>query len=197
MSSCSENLNPIVWGIDFGASLAGTTVVAECSNRDIAFYASKKHKKADDFLLSLLKERKPWLISIDAPLSLPGYYQQLPDFRDYHYREGDRELGAMSPLFLGGLTARAIQFKDRAEEFGSLVFETYPRALANLYQLNFYKKDLSCFFQLPQSYQQQLDYSQLINQHYFDAFLALLSSLRWLKGQHQSFGHHQEGFITV
>ena len=101
----------MIAGVDFGSKLSGQTVVAILDNDIIQVQRSEKGKDADDFLLGVLEATKITLVGIDAPLSLPGLY--LGNGSDYFFREADRDLGAMSPMFLGGLTARAIRIRDK------------------------------------------------------------------------------------
>jgi predicted nuclease with RNAse H fold len=103
-------------GIDYGAKLAGTTVAAWNENGSLHWKCSGKKQDADKWLEEKLLQLRPDLIFMDAPLSLPGVYSG--QGTDYFYREGDRALGAMSPMFLGGLTARAMQLKANLTEEG-------------------------------------------------------------------------------
>ncbi|MBO3698554.1 DUF429 domain-containing protein [Roseivirga sp. E12] len=113
-------------GIDFGSKLAGTTVIAYQKDGLIYFEKSIKNQDADQMIIEFVREQKPQMVGIDAPLSLPGVYTNLKGYEDYHYRLCDKELKAMSPMFLGGLTARAIKLKDQLSVEGVQVFETYP-----------------------------------------------------------------------
>jgi uncharacterized protein len=86
-------------------------------------------------------------VCIDAPLSLPGVFTGLAGCDDYFYRASDRALRAMSPMFLGGLTARAMRLANHSasrlarraaqreheqnDEHGHIHFyETYPAEAA-------------------------------------------------------------------
>lgn len=93
-------------GVDYGSKLAGTTVITFLSQNQLVTYQSPKGKNADDWLKNLLSTQKIGTIYIDAPLSLPSAYCGKGD--NFHYRKADQMLHAMSPMFLGGLTARAI-----------------------------------------------------------------------------------------
>ena len=94
-------------GIDYGSKLAGTTVLAYTEGEEIKILQSQKKQDADQFILNFLKISSPELVGIDAPLSLPGAFRALNN--EFFYREADKELNAMSPMFLGGLTARAMK----------------------------------------------------------------------------------------
>ncbi len=98
-------------GIDYGAKLAGTTAISFVENNQIKTVQSVRKQNADTFCLDWISRLKPDFIMIDAPLSLPLAYFGKGD--DYFYRQADRELKAMSPLFLGGLTARAMRLANQ------------------------------------------------------------------------------------
>lgn len=115
-----------ILGIDYGSKMAGTTVVAHLSDGQVVFNASEKGRDADAMILTLAEELKPTLIAIDAPLSLPGVYTGLAGCSDYFYRDCDRLTKAMSPLFLGGLTARAMKLAAQLRASGIEVIEAYP-----------------------------------------------------------------------
>lgn len=114
-------------GIDYGSRLAGTTVIAFLDGDTIALKSSRKGQDADAMILEFANTYKPEIIGIDAPLSLPGVYRGLENFSDFHYRSADRQLGAMSPMFLGGLTARAMEMKLKLSLLEIEVVEVYPR----------------------------------------------------------------------
>lgn len=206
-------------GIDYGSKLAGTTVIAFLNaNQEIEFAASEKNQDADRFIVEWTKIHQPKLIFLDAPLSLPGVYQNLPGYADYFYREADRAVQAMSPLFLGGLTARAMKLKADLQHIGIQTIEIYPSHLAKVLQLDktIYKKQkehlptllshltpsLSHLVSLSSNSSIPLfSYSPIppstLTWHHFDALLALLSGIRYLNNQHLTFGNPDEGFIIV
>ncbi|MDY0078337.1 MAG: hypothetical protein RBR87_13810 [Bacteroidales bacterium] len=117
-------------GIDYGAKLAGTTAISFVENNQIKTLQSVKKQDADAFCTEWVSRLKPNFIMIDAPLSLPLAYFGKGD--DYFYRKADRQLKAMSPLFLGGLTARAMRLANQWTKQGISVYESYPRMVAQL-----------------------------------------------------------------
>lgn len=189
-------------GIDYGSKLAGTTVIAYLDNSmQVHFYQSEKKKDADQFVINCLKENKIDQVYIDAPLSLPGVYTAPKTFSNYFYREADTALKAMSPMFLGGLTARAMQLRSKMP---SVAFtEVYPSALVNELKIDrtIYKKEkehitavisflLEKFSFIPSSL-------QLNNWHQVDALLALISGYRHQKNICIYYGNDYEGFIHI
>ena len=106
-------------GIDYGSKMAGTTVIAYLKSGKLHFAQSQKKKDADLFVENWVAQHQPRAIFLDAPLSLPGVYTEPEAYDDYFYRAGDRLLRAMSPMFLGGLTARAMRLSRRLKATGN------------------------------------------------------------------------------
>lgn len=190
-------------GIDYGSKQAGTTVIAFLNEKEqVAFTAAEKKQDADRFILEWAKIYQPRFIFLDAPLSLPGVYRQLPDCRDYFYRSADRAVQAMSPMFLGGLTARAMQLQANLEKMGIQTMEVYPAHLVKLLNLdkNLYKKQkehlATCCSQLTGSLGHLIS-AFPTTWHHFDALLALFSGIRYLQNEHLTFGDPSEGVIMV
>ena len=190
------------FGIDYGSKLAGTTVITY--NIDGVLYqkSSKKKEDADAMIIKLVNEQMPRAIYIDAPLSLPKAYFGKGD--DYFYRAADRELKAMSPMFLGGLTARAIKIKAFIESLQIEIFETYPgglvRSIPELKQ-NYSKKDA---LMIPKILDQTkrllgdvLIFEAPKNIHQIDSLLAWYSGLRHQKGRAKEFGDIEEGLVII
>lgn len=189
-------------GVDYGSKMAGTTVIAALKDHNILFFQSAKKKDADRFLLEWVEKYRPDKMFLDAPLSLPRIYTSPNSHGDYFYREADRLLGAMSPMFLGGLTARAMQLKARIAERSIATLEVYPKYLAAelLLTETGYKKEreqiLPCLEKL-QGYLPFAIAEPPANWHQFDALLALTSGWRYENNAHHSFGDPAEGVIIV
>ena len=182
--------------IDYGAKFAGTTVLCWAVNDQLHFAQSTKKQDADIFLKKYIAELKPDTVFMDAPLSLPGVYSG--DGADYFYRQCDREVGAMSPMFLGGLTARAMQLRAIFSEI--LFYETYPAQLRRtvLPEAIFYKKEkLGIFCELLKNILPFPFVVQPANWHQVDATLAWLSGWRFINGEVQIYGDKKEGTIVV
>ena len=208
-------------GVDFGSKLAGTTVICYCDEQGrLAFHESEKKRDADVFLLNHFRadmkcpaprtahykdrgEMKIHQVFIDAPLSLPGVYKELVDCDNYFYRKADVELKAMSPMFLGGLTARTMKLKKQLEEIGLEVYEIYPAALARKLDLqnHNYKKGKAAIPTVVNVILELLplkvDISEIRTWHHVDALLAYLSGYRFQQQIHEQFGCQDEGIIIV
>lgn len=188
-------------GVDFGSKTAGTTVLAHLSDDgEVRLFASKKGSDADQFLEELIEDIQPNAVGIDAPLSLPAVYRHVGGYDDFHYRVCDRLAGAMSPLFLGGLTARAMRLHFIWQEMP--VFEVYPKLLAQHLGLDMkrYKKDGAYLADAQQvwmaAWNQKVRLERDVqNWHELDALLALMSTERIIHGKAVEMGEEAEGII--
>ncbi|WP_417591729.1 hypothetical protein [Owenweeksia hongkongensis] len=198
-------MSQVVFGIDYGSKLTGNTVISVFNDGDVFFLDMSQGVDADSFILNAAEHFMPSKIFIDAPLSLPGVYRNLPGFNNYHFRKADLELNAMSPMFLGGLAARAIELKSRLKSLGLKVFETYPIVMANQLKLRDcdYKGSLqnlsSCAQEviniLPASI--NIDKDDIKTWHHLDALLALISAINSLFKKPRTYGHREEGLIYI
>jgi len=193
----------LVAGIDYGSKLAGTTSICfETSHGMLSFYSSLKGEDADKLIADFCQKWQPSAVFIDAPLSLPGVYRNLPLHNDYFYRVCDKEAGAMSPMFLGGITARAMKLVSILTAEGIFVAETYPRKVAELLPLDTreYKGHpefiAKCTELVLKMVGGQLS-AMPASWHEFDSLLAYVSAWRYAKGLHVVFGEPAEGFIIV
>jgi predicted nuclease with RNAse H fold len=106
-------------------------------------------------------------------------------------------------MFLGGLTARAMQLKEDFSFIGIKCFETYPAALAKsllLQEVGYKKKGLeACLDKLeafiPKGF--HLNKSDFSNWHRFDALMAWISAYALKHGKGEWIGDEQEGLIGV
>ena len=190
-------------GIDYGSKLAGTSVIAFLNSKgQIEFAQSQKKQDADAMIVDWIKTNHPSQVFIDAPLSLPLVYLDKQRAGDYFYRKADKEIKAMSPMFLGGLTARAMRLKNLLEEEVGLIQEVYPGGLARHLELpkQAYKKEKTHLEPLSQSICQKFNvllHSSVQNWHQFDALLAYCIGIRYNNGENLKFGDPQEGLIIV
>lgn len=188
-------------GIDYGSKMAGTTAICYETKGKLELVQSVKKRDADQFIIDQIQRLKPKYVFLDAPLSLPGVYTK-PDFTDYFYRQADKELKAMSPMFLGGLTARAMRLAYELKTVDIEVFEIYPAQLALQLGLKDqgYKKELQAISTLLDVLLSKLPYSldsPPKNWHQFDSILAFYSGYRYLAGESTSYGRADEGVIYV
>lgn len=191
-------------GIDYGSKIAGTTVICFEKSEQLHLLQSEKKKDADAFVQQKIMELKPTHIFIDAPLSLPAVYSQASNVEnpDFFFRQCDKELRAMSPMFLGGLTARAMKLQRKHLNTNVLFVETYPSYLVKTLfpDTSIYKKktlEIGAFLEILQP---QLPYEldeKPTNWHQVDGILAWLSGYRFFQKKVLKIGVEKEGLIIV
>ncbi len=126
----------IVAGIDLAGSPKRPTGI--CLLRDLI---TETHVVfSDEEILDFVKEARPTLVPIDAPLSLPNGRQTVHDRSGEHLRECDRELLRRGirffPITLGPmrmLTERGLALKKRLTKMGYQAVECYPGAAQDLW----------------------------------------------------------------
>lgn len=192
-------MEPILAGIDFGAKRSGFTAIAVQQTQLVQIFQAKAKQDADIWVREILLDLGVTAVAIDAPLSLPGALVGLNAFDNFHYRKADIESKAMSPMFLGGLTARAIELKSWADHNGMEMYETYPKKTAlhlNL-DMNSYKKDQQYLATATKELFRAMNCSavEVENWHQFDALLALHSMLRIHIGKAKVLGDSREGLM--
>ena len=186
-------------GIDYGSKLAGTTAICYQEGDELKVIQSEKKKDADKFILEHVNRLSPAKIFIDATLSLPLAYFDKGD--DYFYRSCDRELKAMSPMFLGGLTARAMRLTKNLSSQNIQCFEAYPGGL--VVELGDLKKDytkksmVNTSFLEVLSKQVGLKINGTGSWHQIDAVLCWLSGKRYEDGKAKIIGEENEGLIII
>jgi len=167
-------------GIDFGAKTAGTTAICYAYETTLFVLQSAKKEDADRWLKKQIALLQPKQIFIDAPLSVPSAVKT-ESGGDFFYRECDRALNAMSPMFIGGLTARAMRLAHEWRNDKIAVFETYPKALLELGPLDMHIAPYS----LPET----------TSRHQLDAVAAWASGSRMMHKKEKQVGDPREGLI--
>lgn len=187
------------FGIDYGSKLAGTTAICYQKDQSLFIEQSKKKEDSDQFLQEHIQKLKPDKIFIDAPLSLPKAY--FGEGGSFHFRVCDKETKAMSPMFLGGLTARAIALKNLNGKID--FYEVYPAYFVRTLMSadpNYKKKEKEVNTKITKSIQKLTDYKLpkiIDNYHALDAVLCWISGQRYAQNIHLSIGDKKEGQIIV
>ncbi len=185
-------------GIDFGARHAGTTVICRHERGIFQFHRCAKGEDADAWLEAEVSTMAPEAIYIDAPLSLPGAYFGRGD--DHFFRRADRLTGGMSPMFLGGLTARAMRMADQWRSRGIAVFEVYPAALI---RSEWEHLKITPGKAIPPHKLRLMAGSFALpppeprDRHEADAWLCWISGHRHRSGQAKAIGDQEEGMIFL
>lgn len=189
-------------GIDFGAKTAGTTAWCQLGPKGWVWEQCPKGQDADLWLEQMVQNHSPQALFIDAPLSLPRACIAPTPMGDFAYRSADRQLQAMSPMFLGGLTARAMRLACRFRGQGIPCHEVYPAHCASLlFPKPWYKKgkyrlsDLIAVLspRLPQP----LPSMEQLNEHRFDALLAWFTGYQHQLGNSEWIGDPKEGCVLT
>lgn len=188
-------------GIDYGSKLAGTTTICFEQKEQLIIVQSEKKQDADKFIQQTVAQLKPTAIFIDAPLSLPLAYFGKGD--NYFYREGDKVLQGMSPMFLGGLTARAIRLTKEFEKINISCYETYPAQIVKHYladKTEGYKKQKTFLVDFCKILAMELPFTFAetpTNWHQVDSVLAWWTGWRFYTGEVKRYGKEEEGVIFV
>jgi predicted nuclease with RNAse H fold len=186
-----------ILGIDYGGKTTGNCALAYIENGRIVSVQIPKTKNPDLEIKKFIQERKIELVFIDAPLSLPIAYMNPKLGNNFHYRQADIETKAMSPMFLGGFTARAIELKSNLEPI--IVKETYPKQFLKLFDLNYTEATAKETLKTAVT-KTEFNFSIKTNisiKHQFDAILALCSALRYVNGLCTTYGNEREGLIYI
>ena len=191
----------IHFGIDFGSKMAGTTAIAYNPDDKIYIMQSPQKKDADKFIQNVIYKQNPERIFIDAPLSLPLIYSEPNKGEDFFYRHCDKLVKAMSPMFLGGLTARAMELAAGWRKNNISVFESYPKKVKqillpgdDLYKKS--KENIAYFMKALNPFLKPYKVECLPqNWHQVDAVLCWTIGLRYAKTNVKSYGDEQEGII--
>jgi predicted nuclease with RNAse H fold len=181
------------FGIDYGSKLAGTTAVSFLDGNNLIIVQSKKKQDADLMIEELVEKHQPEHLFIDVPLSLPGVYKDDAAYHDYFYRACDRTLGAMSPMFLAGLTARGIKICADFRKKGIESYETYPTALAKYLGI----EEWEHVFSATKKTFSQLTIQQPKSKHQADSLLCFLAGHRYQQGISKIVGNEKEGLIYL
>lgn len=192
----------VIAGVDYGSKTSGFTCAAFLIGNKVYMHQATKNNDADLWLKGLFEMYQPLLVGIDAPLSLPGALRGLAGFSNYHFRLADVETRAMSPMVLGGLTARAIELSTWLKnQLPSDTIEVYPKLAAEALNLDMkrYKKDntylTNALATLFERVDWMVDHLEISNWHQFDALLALYTTEKFSLKTTSSCGSEEEGVI--
>ncbi len=199
-------MSHVLFGIDYESKLCGNTVVSILQNNRIYFMHVDEDVDADAFIVNAANHFKPQFIFINAPLSLPGVYLQKEGFTNHQFRIADSELSSVSPMIIGGLTARAMELKQNLESIeGVKVYETCSKAQAKNYELCEigYKKNKLALIGCRNHLNSKLSAKMFFNcqdvktWHHLDSFLSLITAMRFTMGLALPYGDEKEGVIYV
>jgi uncharacterized protein len=131
-----KNSSLVIVGIDLAGSPRRPTGL--CVLRNMT--AETHVVFGDDDILNFVKEARPTLVPIDAPLSLPNGWLTIHDRSGEHLRECDRALLLRGirffPVTLGPmrmLTERGLALKRELAQLGYKAVECFPGAAQDLW----------------------------------------------------------------
>lgn len=134
----TKNRPLVVVGIDLAGSSKRPTGL--CMLRDLP--AETHVAFSDEEILHFVKECRPALVPIDAPLSLPNGRKTVHDRFGEHLRDCDRDLQRRGirffPITLGPmrmLTERGLSLKKHLAAMGYQTVECYPGAAQDLWRI--------------------------------------------------------------
>lgn len=199
-------MSHLMFGIAYGSKLSGNTVISIMKNNKIYFLDVDENVDCDEFILNAARHFKPEIVYINAPLSVPAVYKCVNGFKDHQFRKADKELCSISPMIIGGVTARAIELKEKLEaELETKVYETCSKSQAKNYCLDQhgYKKNglhlVSCRNHIGAQLSKKVmfDCTDVKTWNHLDAFLSLITAMRFVMGMANSHGDPDEGLIYV
>ena len=132
-----------VIGIDLSGLSRGTkgrTALAQLSVTDppqlLDLHLLRRGERTDVELLEWVDERRPWVVAIDAPLSLPhgvicsdpACARCEPAGATYLARDIDAPAGGMPTVMIAGIAFRGIYLARQLRARGYEVIEVYPAA---------------------------------------------------------------------
>ena len=186
-------MNIRIIGIDLSGKPENPTGICFLDELNIQFSTLFENNE----ILSYIRKKKPSLIVIDAPLSLPkGRCCLSKDCscskEEGHFREAEvemRKYGRTLPITFRGmrmLTERGIQIADELRNEYT-VLESHPRTVQKILGFSNLYEDLRKYFELPEN----------ISEHELDAALLVTTGAFYARGEFMEFGDADEGTIIL
>ena len=158
---------------------------------------------SDEEIISRVREEKPDLVAIDAPLTLPPGRKSMEERTGSHFRPCDEELRHRKipffPITLGpmrGLTERGIRLRKILEKAGFRVVEIYPGGAQDVWRIPRARNDLSGL----RRGLSQLGIKGLNKEstdHELDAATGALVGFLFLSGEAEVYGDFKSGAIIM
>ncbi len=157
----------------------------------------------DEDILDAVKDKKPRLVTIDAPLSLPPGRTSIHQKNGEHFRPCDLELRKRKipffPITLGPmrlLTERGIRLKLELEKIGFPALEIYPGGAQDIWKIPRVKQDKERLRQgLRRLGMEGLRKDATSDE--LDAATAALVGLFYLQGKAEVYGDFSSGAIVM
>ncbi len=190
----------IVAGIDLAGSYRRPTGIAFLKNWQVI---RVKEVYLDEDIISEIRDMRPKLIGIDAPLTLPRGRRGVEDREGPKFRLCDLELRERGikffPVTLGpmrSLTLRGIMLKEKLEKLNYQVVEVYPGATQDILGIPRKSRGLSLLREGlrrlgVRGVREDLSGDEL------DAITAAITVQLYLEGKAEFIGDPTEGLILI
>ena len=172
----------------------GFCMLADMKAETFLIYTDKK-------ILGKIKESRPSVVAIDAPLSLPPGRKSVEERTSIHLRECDRELLKRGikffPVTLGPmrkLTQRGINLRHILEAEGFIVIEAYPGGAQDVLEIPRKQKGLEKLKEGLESLGIKGLKSQM-SDHELDAVTCAYVGKLFLGGKAVTYGAPHEGIV--
>jgi hypothetical protein len=187
----------LIVGLDLAgveSRLTGFCMLADMKAETSLMYTDKE-------ILGKIKESRPSVVAVDAPLSLPPGRKSLEERTSVHLRECDRELLKKGikffPVTLGPmrkLTKRGINLRHILEAEGFIVIEAYPGGAQDVLGIPRKQKGLEKLKAGLESLGVKGLKSQ-ISDHELDAVTCAYVGKLFLEGKAVTYGAPNEGIV--
>lgn len=189
-----------VVGIDLAGSPKRDTGICLLHNKRIVRYATL-HENEE--IVAFVKEAKPEIIGIDAPLSLPPGRKTLEDNNGVHLRECDRELLRRKirffPITLGPmrmLTYRGLELKKKFKRMGIDSYEMFPGATQDVLGIPRKQHSLSGLYKGLEGLGIK-GMKEDMNNDELDAVTCAYTAYLYLRGKAEVLGSLRRGAIII
>ncbi len=189
----------LVMGVDLAGSPRRATGICFLRENKVSTQIAYK----DEEILSLIREKKPVLVAVDAPLSLPPGRRSIEEKNKCHFRACDEELRRRRipffPITLGpmrSLTARGIKLKKKIEALGIKVIEVYPGGAQDIWGMPRARRNLDALRrQLQKKGLKGIKIEATADE--LDAVTAALVGYYFCLGKAEAIGRLEEGTIIL
>ncbi|MCX7972891.1 MAG: DUF429 domain-containing protein [Candidatus Aminicenantes bacterium] len=196
MSSCHSCL---IMGIDLAATSKRPTGI--CFFQEMMISTRLIYKNRE--ILLLIREKKPSLVAIDAPLSRPIFSVARKEKRHLALRKCEEDLKSRRLRFLPlnfksmkQLMRRGIHLRRKIESLGIKVIEVYPGAAQDIWKLPRSRRNSSKLLLGLKRFGLQ-GLREKMTPDELDAVTAAFVGYYYFLGKAEEVGHPQEGLIVL
>jgi len=187
----------LIMGIDLAGSPHRPTGLCFLREMEVSTQLAYENRE----IISLIKEKKPYLVAIDAPLSLPVSHSS--NKNKVSLRACDEELRRRRiPFFpptlgpMRQLTERGKWLRKKIEAMGIKVIEVYPGAAQDIWGLPRARRE-AAKLRLGLQKMGLKGLKKKMTAHELDAVTAALVGYYYLQGKTEGIGASEEGLIIL